>query len=38
VAAELALPGEFLAVSLARSNRWLRRRLEQVDGALVFGR
>jgi Zn-dependent protease with chaperone function len=38
VAAELALPGEFLAVSLAKSNRWLRRRLEQVDGALVFGR
>jgi tetratricopeptide (TPR) repeat protein len=38
VSAELALPGEFLAVSLAKSNRWLRRRLEQVDGALVLGR
>ena len=37
LAAELALPGEFLAVSLAKSNRWLRRRLEQIDDALVFG-
>ena len=38
VVAELALPGDFFAVPLAKSNRWLLRRLEQMDGARVLGR
>lgn len=39
VAAELpaALRGDFFTVPLAKDNRWLRRRLEQMDGALVLG-
>ncbi len=40
VVAELpaALQGDFFAVPLAKDNRWLRRRFEKMDGALVVGR
>jgi Zn-dependent protease with chaperone function len=37
VAGEAALPGEFFAVPLAK-NKWLRKRLDRIDGALVYGR
>jgi Zn-dependent protease with chaperone function len=37
VTAAAALPGEFFTVPLG-GNRWLRRRLDRIDGALISGR
>jgi Zn-dependent protease with chaperone function len=37
VAREAALSGEFFTVPLAK-NTWLRKRLQRIDGALVYGR
>jgi hypothetical protein len=37
VTAAAALPGEFFTVALG-GHRWLRRRLDRIDGALIYGR
>ncbi|MEA2224446.1 MAG: hypothetical protein QOH83_2822 [Solirubrobacteraceae bacterium] len=37
VVVDAALPGDFFAIPLGR-NRWLRRRLDSIDGALIYGR
>jgi tetratricopeptide (TPR) repeat protein len=37
VVVDAALPGDFFAIPLG-SNRWLRRRLDSIDGALIYGR
>ena len=38
VAEALELPGELIVVSLSKPNKWLRKRLQALDSALVFQR
>lgn len=38
VVEEVALPGDFVAVSLASENKWLLKRLSKLGGAQVFAR